>query len=31
LIRVVIVLCLIWELLALAGYTKSVIDRSPPP
>jgi hypothetical protein len=31
LIRVVIVLCLIWELLALAGYTKSVIGRSPPP
>ena len=29
-IRVVLILCLIWELLALAGYTKSILPPGPP-
>ena len=31
LIHVVIILCLIWELLALAGYTRSFLNNPPPP
>jgi hypothetical protein len=31
LVRVVIILVLIWELLAIAGYAKSITDRRSPP
>lgn len=31
LVKVVIVLVLIWELLAIAGYARSITNRPPPP
>lgn len=31
LIWVVMILCLIWEVLALAGYTRSFLNGPPPP